>query len=486
MNTPRANSDPPMTKHLVDSGVFRGKRFCLVDVGASGGIGRHWEIFGESLRAYGFDGLIKEVERLNAAAGGRGVRYYPFLVGDKSYQQPRGVPDTQPFGRTSAARALEISHCNYAETYHDRGGSGEYTAEMVELDQFFLRDHPEDVDFIKIDTDGSDYQVLCGAKELLSTQQVLGLAVEIQFHGLVHDESNTFRNIDRLLTGLGFSIFDLDVHRYSRAALPKPFVCGIPAQTVDGQVLYGDALYLRDAGKEGYENDWGMTFPPDKIVKLACLFEIFGLEDCAAELLLKFRTSVGTSLDIDRCLDSLTPPVSGQKLSYRQYLRQFERNPSSFENSAAELILEAALREFQEIPGAMPLAKVRQAREGAHVEFTDGVVEVTTEPEAWYFAALVPFTEETTTRLSGASPIPAAMEVDMTVTAGEVSVGVLNRDYWQISGERLVRAASGQHRIRLSIPDIRDHIGLICRNGPLNGTVSRARISRAALLLPRG
>jgi FkbM family methyltransferase len=474
-----------MTRHLVDSGVFRGKHFCLVDVGASGGIGGCWNVFGEHLRGYGFDGLIKEVERLNAAVGGRDRRYYPYLVGDKGYHKPEGVPDTQPFQRTSAARAMEIQHCNYAETYFDGTGAGVYATEMIELDQFFLRDHPEDVDFIKVDTDGSDYQVLCGAKELLSTRQVLGVGVESQFHGLVHDESNTFRNIDRLLTGLGFSLFDFEIYRYSRAVLPRPFVSHLPAQTIGGQVLFGDALYLRDAGKEGYENDWATAFAPDKIVKLACLFEIFGLEDCAAELLLRFRTQIASLLDVDRCLDILTPPVNGQKLSYQRYLEHFERNPTSFESGAAGLILETSCQEFQEIPGAMPLASVRLADERAHVDFTDGVVGVTTPPDAWSYAALLPFAEETAMRLTGSSAIPAAVEVDLTIAAGEVGVCVVHRDFKQISGERLVRAESGPRQIRLFIPDIRERIGLMCRNGQSDDTVSSVRISRAALLLPR-
>ena len=400
-----------MTRHLVESEVFRGKRFCLVDVGASGGISGYWDVFGEHLRGYGFDGLVKEVERLNATVGGRDRRYYAYLVGDKGYRKPEGVPDTQPFERTSAARAMQIQHCNFAQTYFDGTGAGVYATEMIELDQFFLRDRAEDVDFIKIDTDGSDYQVLCGAKELLSTRQVLGVGVESQFQGLVHDESNTFRNIDRLLTGLGFTLFDFEIYRYSRAALPRPFVYPMPAQTIGGQVVFGDALYLRDAGKEGYEKDWARTIPPDKIVKLACLFEMFGLEDCAVELLLKYRTQIASLLDVDRCLDLLTPPIEGQKLSYQQYLERFERNPDSFypfDKSAAESVLEAASQEFQEIPGAMPLANARQAHSTAHVEFTDGVVGVTTPPDAWYYGALVPFAEETAMRLTSSSEIPAA------------------------------------------------------------------------------
>ena len=330
MHTPRVNWNPPMTKHLVQSGVFRAQPFCLVDVGASGGIDGYWEVFGDSLRAFGFDGLIKEVERLNATGGNANRTYYPFLVGQKDYCPPKGVPDTQPFPRTSAARAAEIANCNYATTYFDQTGSGLNTTEMIELDQFFLRDRPTDVDFIKVDTDGSDYQVLCGAKELLSGPQVLGVAIECQFHGLVHDESNTFRNIDRFLTALGFSLFDLEVYRYSRAQLPKRFVYRIPAQTQGGQVLWGDALYLRDVGKKEYEHDWSIMLRPHKIIKLACVFEIFGLEDCAVELLLKHRTAVTGLADVDVCLDMLTPLVDDKKISYRRCVELFEKNPATF------------------------------------------------------------------------------------------------------------------------------------------------------------
>lgn len=155
-----------------------------------------------------------------------------------------------------------------------------------------------------------------------------------------------------------------------------------------------------------------------------------------------------------------------------------------FGSSAAEIILETTSRELQEIPGAMPLANVRLAHYRAQIDFTDGVVGVTTLPDAWSYAALVPFAEETAMSPSGDSAIPAAVEVDIIVSAGEVGVGVFHRDFKQISGERLVRADSGQQRIRLFIPDIREHIGLLCRNGQWNETVSTARISRVALLLP--
>jgi len=311
----------------VGKGIFRDHPFGLVDVGVSGGMDACWEVFGGDLRAVGFDGLVKEVERLNATAGNSNRQYYSFLVGDKTYRAPQGVPNSEPFPRTSAARAIEIADSNGRS---HSAGSNPVATEVIELSDFFMRAHPMDVDFIKVDTDGSDFQVLRGAKELISSAPVLGLAVECQFHGLVHDESNTFRNIDRLVTALGFSLFDLEVYRYSRATLPKPFVYRLPAQTSGGQVLWGDALYLRDAGNIDYERDWSMALAREKILKLACLFEVFGMEDCAAELLLKYRSNLQELVDVDVCLDLLTPRARFRKISYRDYRKRFEQNPASF------------------------------------------------------------------------------------------------------------------------------------------------------------
>src|SRR5262245_45538774 len=122
MYTPRINSNAPLTRRIVEMGALRATPFHLVDVGASGGIDGYWEVFGDSLRATGFDGLVKEVERLNAVKDAR-ERYHAYLVGKGSYEAPKGVPDTQPFGRTTAARATEIQKCNYVATYFDQTGS---------------------------------------------------------------------------------------------------------------------------------------------------------------------------------------------------------------------------------------------------------------------------------------------------------------------------------------------------------------------------
>ncbi|MER3422871.1 MAG: hypothetical protein C4293_06205, partial [Nitrospiraceae bacterium] len=282
MSTPRLRDNPPFTRYVVERRIFEKSPFTLVDVGAGGGIEQHWRLFGDSLAAFGFEPLIAEAERLNAAASNKNISYHAYLVtssGKMAGARVSGVGtkidlrDDQPFSRTSAVRAMSLLNLNYAQAVFDPSGTGKMTEEKVTLDRFFSSRPRSNVDFLKIDTDGHDYDVLCGAEDLLVEHCVLGVFIESQFHGPVVPEANLFSNIDQFLRARGFSLFDLEVYRYSRSVLPRPFVYNLTAQTHEGQVLWGDALYLRDAGDPDYEKMWDMSLTPQKVLKLACLYE---------------------------------------------------------------------------------------------------------------------------------------------------------------------------------------------------------------------
>jgi hypothetical protein len=214
---------------------------------------------------------------------------------------------------------------NYVKRFYDPTGMGSVSDDTITIDEWCSQNLTE-VDFIKTDTDGHDYHVLRGAGITLSACPVLGISVECPFDGPVHPHANEFSNIDRLLRRRGFSLFDLDVKRYSRAVLPKPFCSDFPANTTDGQVLLGDAIYLRDAGDPEYEQSGGPRLSAVKLLKLACVQEIFGCEDCSAELLLKYAGQLRDYIDVQRGLDLLTPRFHGEALSFRDYNRRFDAN----------------------------------------------------------------------------------------------------------------------------------------------------------------
>lgn len=320
----RINYSPYMTQHLIEEGVLLNDPFTLIDVGASGGIASHWDLFKEDFQAFAFEPLIAECERLNSGKQKK-ITYFPYFVisDDEEVRAESGNHFASTiFQRTSAAFVYELKKYNYAKEHFNAGKELVYSDEKISLSKFITLNPLETVDFIKIDTDGYDYEVLDGARKILAEKEVLGIEIESQFHGKSHMHSNTFRNIDRVLTEEGFSLFDLDVWRYTKSALPGRFKYDIPAVTTTGQALYGDALYLRDYAAKDTKN-----LTPTKIIKLACLHELYCKPDCAAELLNMYREQL--PIDVDRCLDLLVKNMDA-KTTYDEYLKYFKEKTEDF------------------------------------------------------------------------------------------------------------------------------------------------------------
>ena len=107
------------------------------------------------------------------------------------------------------------------------------------------------------------------------------------------------------------------------ADLPADFVLDVPAQTVTGQISWGEAIYFRDLGDPGYESMWSFRPSAIDVLKLMCLFEIFGLPDCAAELILKYRGLLGHERVRTGLLDLLASEQAGAATTYASLQRRF-------------------------------------------------------------------------------------------------------------------------------------------------------------------
>jgi FkbM family methyltransferase len=313
---------------LVDGGAFRQDPVFLVDVGASGGIDAYWSAFEDQLVGVGFDPLLTEVDHLNRTTPNPRVTYVPAWVTSHRARssrviEPSETPNTQFFQRTSAVRAAEIAELDYMQEFNNRGAEVRYAEHHVVLDEYFDAEARTSIDFIKVDTDGHDYDVLLGCDAILSSGRVLGLAVEAQFHGFVSADANLFSNVDLYLRTKGFGLFDLEINRYSRAALPARFVLSVPAQTTTGQVSWGEAIYFRDLADPDYEQTWNFHPSMEDVLKLACLFEIFGMPDCSAELVIKYGDEIVADYDRTAILDVLASEQEGRDIGYEDLLREF-------------------------------------------------------------------------------------------------------------------------------------------------------------------
>jgi FkbM family methyltransferase len=334
-------SELPATQFLLSQGLFKDCPFTLIDIGCSGGIAKSWRVFGNSLRVYAIDPMLSEIDKLRKAETNPNVTYHPGYIGlppDHPIVRSRGGAGSvgnNPWSRLSTAWALEVAAKDNDDTdtkvKHNRWPETHLadSSTLMTLGDFIRKHQIDDVDFIKVDIDGNDFYALVSCEEMIDPCGVLGFMLEVNYCGTDSDTDHTFHNTDRFMRKHHFELLDLTIRRYSRRALPAPFTQRMFAQTSWGPPLQGDAVYLRDlAGPEVLKEPRLLSH--DKVLKAVAICEIFGLPDCAAELITAHRQELSRFFAIDELLDLLTPEVNGRKVSYREYLRMFSESPEAF------------------------------------------------------------------------------------------------------------------------------------------------------------
>ena len=332
-----------MTRTLIESKTLATEPFTLLDVGCSGGISSFWRAFEPALVALGIDPVISECERLNAKETNVNVRYRSAFVGlpdQHPFVQRRGEKEPwtgNPWNRLSTSWAVDllkpkIRSEDKLAILNDWQECGLASPKSkIGIDDLVQQEKLSSLDFIKIDVDGYDIDVILSAENCTQSSPVLGYMLEVNFYGGASDTDHTFHNTDRLMRQWGFDLFGLSVRRYSAAALPATFECDAPGPTLFGRPYQGDAIYLRDPMAAATRDGAG-CFPlfPAKLVKLACLFECLGLPDHAAELIHKNAESVRDLYDPDDLLNILASEVDPSVASYSAYIDQFKSDPTRF------------------------------------------------------------------------------------------------------------------------------------------------------------
>jgi len=178
------------------------------------------------------------------------------------------------FNRTSAWKEMQSGYDQIATTFNS-GLAVIVDETKVSVDELLALLPSRRLDLLKIDIDSDDYLAMKQFFRSGIEAELLMLDIESQFHGNPNDNGNSLWNIGKLANQNNLHLYDLEVNRYSRSELPSKFLYDFPAQTQNGQALWGDALFMRDSlDKHLAVND---------LVKLIALYEVYGLYDCAME-----------------------------------------------------------------------------------------------------------------------------------------------------------------------------------------------------------
>jgi hypothetical protein len=156
---------------------------------------------------------------------------------------------------------------------------GTTEVEVKTLDSLGLRQ----IDFLKIDAELAELDVLEGAQEQL--RAVIGVELEVHFPKRPA-EAACFAEVDAFLRAHEFELYDLEVYRFARRGFGSAPLYDyrddqgnpMPGPTVEGQILTADALYFRPLQAAA---DWERT----RLLKFACMLELHRLADCVSLLL---------------------------------------------------------------------------------------------------------------------------------------------------------------------------------------------------------
>jgi hypothetical protein len=355
--------------------------FKLVDVGCAGGLASGWRQFGDHLAAIGFDTNAEEVARLTALETNPKVRYAAGWVGlPESHPLHKAIRGRGPWhhwtgerlaydrtydlrkaraagsearsivaylddirGRTWATRPYgDLYDTDYRRDAQGYPPSPQEVAQALEgeperiilLPAYLEAAGFSDADFLKIDIDGPDWEVLRSVAGMLGQPSLLGVSLEVSFYGSHDANDNSFHNMDRLMREKGFDLFGLSVRTYAAAALPFPYMDKHPSMNSGGRPLQGDALYMRDLGSRTW-SDLANAISDEKIAKATALFALFNLPDHAAEMLIAHRKRLARLIDVDQALDLLVEEVQSDLLediatNYRDYTQAFEAEDPRF------------------------------------------------------------------------------------------------------------------------------------------------------------
>ena len=311
-------------------------QFVFLDIGARSGGESYYAPLAGQLKVIGFDDSREEECRPGDPAAIHYEHHNTILAG--KHGRGKFFKAAWPF-----ASGLHKANMQYFDRLPCRDNLvvvEELDVETTTLDRFTETLSDDHIDFIKIDVEGAELEVLAGGSSMLRDKRVLGIKTEFWWDPILRGQPS-FAELDIFLRANGFYLFDLEMHNYQaymRGSLPAGRLLadsknwrGVlqnvrPDRSRYGQVLTGDALYFRDPVSDRIAGRSSIEWDSASVLRLCTLFDLFDYGDCAIEVLQDFQQhgSVDLNFDVGAVIDALTPevmigPDEGVVLSYEKY-----------------------------------------------------------------------------------------------------------------------------------------------------------------------
>ncbi len=212
------------------------------DIGSRNGV---WELYdlAPKIRAFGFEPNPVEFKKLETLSSDvhlaskrpppkyRSLRLYPVALNDTSGLRPFYIT-AGPGGCTLVKP--NFSYVNRFDLAKNQVILNEIEVPTETLEKICLDNHVSHIDYIKLDTEGNEYEILASSESIIRQTGVI--KTEIKF-GQMNQDQKVFADIDQLLRDWNFELLSIE--------FGKPhFRAKIYRESPKLQLLWGDAFYV--------------------------------------------------------------------------------------------------------------------------------------------------------------------------------------------------------------------------------------------------
>ena len=233
-------------------------KFNLLEIGAAK-VGETKEPFYKILdyfphsKIIGFEIDKRVCDKMNSEAS-EGIKYYPYALGKAN--EKKKLYNTQAPMCTSLYKPNEKLISLY-NNLHFAYLKNETEIETITLDNFISKNSIDNLDFIKIDTQGSELDIFNGGKN--SLKNVVKIICEVEFVPIYEDQP-LFGDVNKFLNENGF-MFNKFLGLSGRAL--KPLVLNKDLNKAS-QHMWSDAVFIKNI--EAIQN-----LSDEKLLKLSIL-----------------------------------------------------------------------------------------------------------------------------------------------------------------------------------------------------------------------
>jgi FkbM family methyltransferase len=210
------------------------RNIVLCDVGARGGLEKPWLSHSNSISVVGFEPDKKEYHELNHNKNKNDI-ILPYALYNKESALSLNLTNSR------GCSSIYLPNYQFLDRFPDSkrfSVEEKCPIETTTLDKLHENKKIENIDFIKLDTQGSELEILKGGSKFLNNS-IIGLQVEVEFKTM-YESQPLFSDVDKYIRDeFRLELFDIrkTYWKYNEGK-------GIGQKK--GQLIFGDALYLRD------------------------------------------------------------------------------------------------------------------------------------------------------------------------------------------------------------------------------------------------